>query len=625
VLATLVAAMMLDGDYATAFSMVGDFSRFAQTPLMRDVAAATRAVAESSIDGDVSAALQLCEALAEKCRSEQLFHYEGISWLNAAHLARAAGRVEMALGLTRLAVDALTAGAGGPELASARFLEATLIGVQGDLLDARARFRRLEQDLVGIPRNECLTELAEMELLVGDAELGQQALGRLDETLIPIHVELVDFVRAISALRAADCSGAAALLRAIPTQRPSAYPAYKTSVHAMEAVALALSGDATATAAAALAAASARGQGARPWSVVAQLAAHSGSTSMSSALVTVPAELQFAISIGAELVAANLDRLDEAAIELVRSIAGRYKERWRAVLRQHARANGASALSAARILDEIGEPSDIPLLRAIARVPKRTAGDRQLGRGLARRLAPRAVIHDLGRVSIDVGKLDVGSHQVRRKVLALLCFLLTRPRWAATREEVMEAMWPDIDPSSAINSLNQSVYFLRRVFEPDYTEDTTAGYVHQDSDLLWIDPELIGSDSRVCAALIESYERQTDPDLALELAERYTGRFALDFAYDDWSTDYREWLHVAWLHVLETQIRLDIDAGRFDRGIRVARRALEIEPRNDELELSMLKLLRRAGAHSAAAEQYSRYSNVLRTDIGVEPPSLESV
>jgi DNA-binding SARP family transcriptional activator len=189
----------------------------------------------------------------------------------------------------------------------------------------------------------------------------------------------------------------------------------------------------------------------------------------------------------------------------------------------------------------------------------------------------------------------------------------------------MEAMWPDIDPSSAINSLNQSVYFLRRVFEPDYTEDTTAGYVHQDSDLLWIDPELIGSDSRVCAALIESYERQTDPDLALDLAERYTGRFALDFAYDDWSTDYREWLHVAWLHVLETQIRLDIDAGRFDRGIRVARRALEIEPRNDELELSMLKLLRRAGAHSAAAEQYSRYSNVLRTDIGVEPPSLESV
>jgi hypothetical protein len=39
----------------------------------------------------------------------------------------------------------------------------------------------------------------------------------------------------------------------------------------------------------------------------------------------------------------------------------------------------------------------------------------------------------------------------------------------------------------------------------------------------------------------------------------------------------------------------------------------------------MLKLLRRSGAHSAAAEQYARYANLLRTDIGVEPPALDTV
>jgi DNA-binding SARP family transcriptional activator len=76
---------------------------------------------------------------------------------------------------------------------------------------------------------------------------------------------------------------------------------------------------------------------------------------------------------------------------------------------------------------------------------------------------------------------------------------------------------------------------------------------------------------------------------------------------------------------VETQIREDLDAARFDRGILIARRALEVEPRNDELEFSMLKLLRRSGAHSAAAEQYTRYANVLRADIGVEPPALDTV
>jgi DNA-binding SARP family transcriptional activator len=234
-------------------------------------------------------------------------------------------------------------------------------------------------------------------------------------------------------------------------------------------------------------------------------------------------------------------------------------------------------------------------------------------------------IQDLGRVTVRVGSHVVPSGDLRRKVLALLCFLLTRPRWAATREEVMEAMWPEIDPASAINSLNQSVYFLRRVFEPAYSEETTAGYVHQDSDLLWLDQELIRSASHRCVDLVQEFERDQRPEIATELAETYLGRFALDFAYDDWSGDFREWLHVGWLHVMETQIRADADGGHFQRGIHLTRRALEIEPRNEDFELSMLKLLRRAGAHSAAAEQYTRYAKVLRSDLGVEPPALESV
>jgi two-component SAPR family response regulator len=140
-----------------------------------------------------------------------------------------------------------------------------------------------------------------------------------------------------------------------------------------------------------------------------------------------------------------------------------------------------------------------------------------------------------------------------------------------------------------------------------------------------LDTELNSSDSRTCALLIQEYERAPDPALAVQLAARYRGRFALDFAYEEWSSDFREWLHVAYLHVIETQIKTDVDMGSVQRGIMLARRALEIEPRHEELELSMLKLLRRAGAHSAAAEQYSRYANVLRTDLGLEPPSYDAV
>ena len=40
------------------------------------------------------------------------------------------------------------------------------------------------------------------------------------------------------------------------------------------------------------------------------------------------------------------------------------------------------------------------------------------------------------------------------------------------------------------------------------------------------------------------------PDGAVALAREYQGRYALDFAYDDWSTDYRDALHAAYLRVM---------------------------------------------------------------------------
>jgi DNA-binding SARP family transcriptional activator len=276
-------------------------------------------------------------------------------------------------------------------------------------------------------------------------------------------------------------------------------------------------------------------------------------------------------------------------------------------------------------LDQIGEWSDVPTLRVIAKEPKRAPEDRTLGRNLARRLAPRVLVLDLGRVRISIGDREIGGGAVRRKVLALLCFLLTRPQLTATREEVMDALWPDIDPTAAANSLNQTIYFLRRVFEPEYDDDVTPGYLRQESDLVFLDPELVWAASAHCAALITRLDKDPTPDLVDELSVAYSGKFAADFAYEDWASDFRDWMHVAYLQILEIAIARDVEAGKFARGVNLARRALEVEPRLDSMGLSLLKLLKGAGARSAAAEQYERYAALLRSDIGVDPPPFDSV
>ena len=68
-----------------------------------------------------------------------------------------------------------------------------------------------------------------------------------------------------------------------------------------------------------------------------------------------------------------------------------------------------------------------------------------------------------------------------------MCFVTSRPGMACTRDEALDAIWPDLSPDTAVNSLHQTIYFLRRVFEPNYREGVSAGYLQFDGEVLTLD------------------------------------------------------------------------------------------------------------------------------------------
>jgi DNA-binding SARP family transcriptional activator len=53
--------------------------------------------------------------------------------------------------------------------------------------------------------------------------------------------------------------------------------------------------------------------------------------------------------------------------------------------------------------------------------------------------------------------------------------------------------------------------------------------------------------------------------------------------------------------------------------------ALQADPDADQIELYLLRLYRRMGANAAAAEQYAHYATLMREQLGIEPPPLESI
>ena len=327
-----------------------------------------------------------------------------------------------------------------------------------------------------------------------------------------------------------------------------------------------------------------------------------------------------------DLVVARLDQLGEPALSTIVSAAELHPGRWRFVLRDRvANARSGEGIAVAQLLERIGERSDVAALRLYSRQQRKLRGASNLGRALSRRVADRAFIEDQGRVTVLIGAREVVGASIRRRVLGLLCFLLTRPSLSSTRDQVLDALWPNLDPPDAINSLNQTVYFLRRVLEDPYIEDQSPGYLHHNSDLIWLDEELVASRSNRCRELIKRLPAAPEPGDVEALANLYRGRFALDFEYEEWAAPYRDWLHASYLEVVERAVSNDLETGHYERGIRLAQRVLEVDPNAEQVEVSLLRLYRASGAHAAAAEQYGHYAAAMRDQLGVDPPPLDAL
>ena len=195
---------------------------------------------------------------------------------------------------------------------------------------------------------------------------------------------------------------------------------------------------------------------------------------------------------------------------------------------------------------------------------------------------------------------------------------------AATRDEALEAIWPDLGPDTAVNSLHQTIYFLRRVFEPQYKEGMSAGYVAFDGEVIALDPSLVDSLSRRCWRLV-AQARNSVAGSVQALVRTYTGTYALDFAYEEWAVGYRENLHAAVLASVESEVRTAINAGDTDRAIEAAQAILAVDPAADAIELELLRAYKAGGRHAAAAEQYAHYAAYVRGELGAEPPAFGDI
>jgi DNA-binding SARP family transcriptional activator len=314
--------------------------------------------------------------------------------------------------------------------------------------------------------------------------------------------------------------------------------------------------------------------------------------------------------------------------QAVRDSVLTWPARWLPLLRRTvSKGYRPTALSAAKVLDAMGDLSDVPLLRAFDRTYLRGSRQAGLGRALVAARSPTVQLNDLGRAFIRVEDRAVPIGSIRRRAAALLYYLISRPKQTATREQIMEELWPDLVPSSAANSLNQTLYFLRREIDPFYDEDESYEYVTNRGELVWLDPAKVQISSVAFAAASVGALRviDQDPAPALEVLRTYSGRFAAEFEYEDWAQDWRDQLHSSFLHLGRSLQRVLALRGALGDAVEVAQFILAEDPRALDVERALVWSYLAAESHDAAAQQYQHFAASYREMHVAEPPSFADV
>jgi DNA-binding SARP family transcriptional activator len=573
-------------------------------------------VGQLTKQGDLQAGAEALRQLAQQQASDGLHWYRAITLLNMALALEWAGDLQEALEAARIAEGEMARlGSRGVERAAVLVGKANILAKLGRMAEAT---RYVDEALAfrsSLARSEAAIEACRLWAAFGSRDAAAEAFATVETVLAHDNLGLLQLTRGELALRSGDIAVAQSSSHQLDRQPCGDMAGLMRGQILKARVALAI-GDSQSLTFAQEAHGTALLQHSMPGLATARiLSALAGSGAIDDAVGLLDRSTAYVLSPLAEPISTAADQLTDHGWQFVIDEALRRPERWREPLLAAATSGSARCADAAA---QIGDERTAARLRELA-------ADHKLMRPAALRITQRlsrpVYTVDLGQVEVFLGsdRLKI----VRRKVLGLLCFLSARPTMAATREEVLEALWPDLAPDTAGNSLHQTIYFLRRVFEPDYREGLSAGYVTYDGELVALSESLCDSLSRRCWRAIRRIA--ADEQSLVELLELYRGRFALDFSYDDWASDYRDNLHAAVLSAAETGIDRRLRLGDYPAAIEAAHRILAVDPEADGIEFLLLRAYKAGGRQAAAAEQYAHYAAAQREQFGVNPPPLDEI
>src|SRR5262245_22788298 len=202
-----------------------------------------------------------------------------------------------------------------------------------------------------------------------------------------------------------------------------------------------------------------------------------------------------------------------------------------------------------------------------------------------------------------------------RRTQALLAYLALAPGQSHSRDKLAALLWGNRSQSVARTRLRETLFVLRRILAP------------ADPPCLTLTGESIGLVAEAVDVDVVAFERLAGAGEVGTLAgavDLYRGDFLAGFAFrgtlfEDWLMAERERLRELALEALARLLARQRGAGDAEEALRTALRLIALDPLQESVHRSLMRLYSELGRRGAALQQYQLCERVLRRELAVEP------
>ncbi len=249
------------------------------------------------------------------------------------------------------------------------------------------------------------------------------------------------------------------------------------------------------------------------------------------------------------------------------------------------------------------------------------AASEQAMESLSQFPAPPLKVQCLGRFIVSKGSKRIPDQAwSRRKAGELFRFLLLQPQYTASRDEVIDALWPDRPLDTLSNTLHQATSALRHALEPNLPDKFPSRYIQIDADIisLTLPPDSV-IDFKQFEATFRSALLFGGSDRWKAAEQLYTDDLFPQDIYKEWSAEKREVLQMSYKKNLVVLAQLYLDEKQYFTALNCGLHAIQLDAWDEEAVHILMQAYCAAGNVPKAIKVYRDLEEVLARDLQITP------